>query len=49
MSDRVKDVPCTCKGIKVPHTRLEHDWCCQNCGGNHTERICPNAHREEAA
>ena len=27
-------------GIAVPHKLLEHDWCCQICGGSHSERIC---------
>ena len=33
------DINC---GIKLPHKLLEHDWCCQVCGGQHSERICPN-------
>ena len=27
--------------ISIPHKLLEHDWCCQVCGGPHSERICP--------
>ena len=34
------DINC---GIKLPHKLLEHDWCCQVCGGQHSERICPNS------
>ena len=33
------DINC---GIKLPHKLLEHDWCCQVCGGQHSERICLN-------
>ena len=29
-------------GIAIKHKLLEHDWCCQICGGSHSERICPN-------
>ena len=31
---------CDC-ALKPEHRKLEHDWCCQICGGSHTERICP--------
>ena len=30
-------------GITTPHKLLEHDWCCQVCGGSHSERICPDS------
>ena len=30
-------------GIITQHKLLEHDWCCQVCGGQHSERICQNA------
>lgn len=31
---------CGCE-LTPKHERAEHDWCCQICGGDHTERICP--------
>lgn len=31
---------CNCR-LKPQHYEIEHDWCCQICGGNHSERICP--------
>ena len=31
---------CNC-GLKPKHEKLEHDWCCQICGGSHSEKICP--------
>ena len=31
---------CDCK-LKPEHDKMEHDWCCQICGGNHSEHICP--------
>jgi hypothetical protein len=31
---------CNCN-LKPTHLPLEHDSCCQVCGGSHTERICP--------
>ena len=31
---------CNCE-LKPEHDELEHDWCCQICGGSHTEEICP--------
>lgn len=31
---------CDCE-LKLNHVKGEHDYCCQECGGNHTERICP--------
>ncbi len=31
---------CNCN-LKIPHGILDHDWCCQICGGDHTEVICP--------
>jgi len=37
---------CDC-GLKPEHKVGEHDWCCQFCGGNHTERICPMARESE--
>ena len=40
--ERFKDFNeiCDCE-LKPKHVKGEHDWCCQICGGNHTERICP--------
>jgi len=32
---------CDC-GLKPEHPIGYHDFCCQICGGNHVERICPN-------
>lgn len=37
----VKEEICKCE-LKPEHKVLEHDWCCQICGGQHTERICPS-------
>jgi hypothetical protein len=31
---------CDCE-LKPEHLKGEHDFCCQLCGGSHTERICP--------
>lgn len=31
---------CNCE-LTPKHENAEHDWCCQICGGNHTERLCP--------
>ena len=27
-------------GITIQHKLLEHDWCCQICGGHHAEYLC---------
>lgn len=40
------DKICKCK-LLPKHNILEHDWCCQKCGGSHTERICPIKKKEE--
>ena len=32
---------CDC-GLKPKHSVGDHDWCCQICGGNHIEEICPH-------
>jgi hypothetical protein len=31
---------CDC-GLVSEHIKGYHDWCCQICGGNHVEEICP--------
>ncbi len=36
---------CDC-GLTPKHSEWEHDWCCQNCGGSHSEEICPEKNKE---
>jgi len=40
---------CDCETIREPHQVGEHDWCCQHCGGSHTERFCPKNRKEKGA
>jgi hypothetical protein len=39
IAEKFRDM-CNCE-LRPIHSRGEHDWCCQICGGAHTERLCP--------
>ena len=41
MTPKGMQAKCHC-GLEPSHVLAEHDWCCQICGGQHVERICPH-------
>lgn len=46
MQKRFKNKICKCK-LLPKHFEMAHDWCCQECGGSHTENLCPEGKKKE--